>query len=593
MDIRYTEDLAEVRKALKYAETNGLFLDLETTGLNPRTDSIVHIVIASGPNAAIVFPPQSLLLSELAGARPLLFCAHNMKFDLAFLYCVGVDLRLSCAVFRDTMLLQHLLNEEGPFGLDDIIQSRWQDPYKQIFWSKHDSYTDAPLNEQAAYAGRDTIYLQKLYHTLVKEYNDDLMPPELIEHAHRLAMALYDTEVTGIKVDLAYLTDLGCTLTVQSDKLFTELNAEAGANREAVELDMYVEELDKRKTPKGKAGVERPAFNWDSNKQLMALFYDKMELPVQKHKRKPTVNSEALEALAEINPIANLLSRYRKLRKTYTSFVEGTLKHAHEGRVYPKFKIHGTVTGRISSADPNFQQVPRDGGVRGIYVPDEGNILFSADMAQLEVVIAAHYSQDKALLSIIFDGASKHDITANALKISRNTAKTINFAAQYGATSRKFQQILGCSLNDAEDVFRIYWETYSGEKAVVDQCRLDVDDGMPIVNIMGRRRRFPDQFEAQWRREEAYRAAYSALIQGSGADLVHEACYMVAEKLKKLARGRLIAEIHDELVVECKPEDYEFVANIVKTEMEAPGVKWGLTVPLKAEVGKPKERWGK
>jgi DNA polymerase I len=300
-----------------------------------------------------------------------------------------------------------------------------------------------------------------------------------------------------------------------------------------------------------------------------------------------------LEVLSDKNSFISMLREYRGYHKVFGSYVEGTLERQLEGRIYPSFNINGTVTGRISSSNPNMQQLPRDGGVRGIYIPDPGFKLLSCDYGMLEVVIAAHFSQDKNLLKIIHEGASKHDITAESLGIERQLAKTLNFAMQYQCSPRKVAQILDCSQQEGEYAWNKYWETYEGEKKVVEECKAKVDSGKPIINLFGRRRHFPSTFDHKWQKEAAYRQAYSSLIQGTGADLTHRAFYKTAQYYKEQEIGRALFEVHDEIVTMPKDECVVEASAILQSTMVGVGIEAGLTVPLTVDCSEPLERWSK
>lgn len=577
-------------------------LDIETTGLDRFNDSIISFQLCiAGETNAYYFDAEFLPFLRLLNG-PL--ALHNFKFDFAFLLRNGVDMRdAGMAVHvhapryvRDTMLMHHLLDENAEHSLDSIIKERWNDNYKELFWAANKSFEEAPEDERIAYACKDVIYTGLLFKQLEKELRVSGVPDALVEHVHQLAFALYDTEVSGVRVDLDYLTKVGGELTKKIDSARLEMRAlapEAGL----VELDMWAAELEKRKTPKGRVGVKKPEFNWDSGKQLQALIYGKLGVkPITKRSKStgaksPTLDDAALEELKDAHPVIARLHDYRGDQKVFGSFIEGTLTRQIGGRIYPSFSVNGTTTGRISSSSPNLQQLPRDGGVRGIYVPDPGFKFISCDYSQLEVVVAAHYSKDPALLKIIFEGASKHDITADALKIPRQLAKTVNFACQYQCSHFKVAAILGVSEKEGLYAWKKYWETYAKEKEIIDQCKAKVDRGEPIVSLFGRHRRFPKVFESDGKRASAHRQAYSSLIQGTGADITHTAFYNTCRRLGFKSLGRGLFEVHDELLIEARDGATEEASKVlVDTMVEAGKV---LSVPLGVECSKPMERWEK
>lgn len=579
-------------------------LDLETTGLDRFNDKIVSAQLCVAGDMEALYIGADLV-PELANiTAPLVL--HNFKFDFAFLHQqTGIDLR--GRTMRDTMLMHHLLDENAEHGLDAIIQERWNDNYKEVFWSRNTSFETAPEAEAIEYACKDVVYTGLLYNSLVRELREACVPDTLVQHVHNLALALYDTELQGVRVDLDYLVTIGETLKQRIDTAGARMNELVKSEIDLIEMELWLEAITKAqakcKTEKGKAAqgsrIKRPTFNWNSGAQLQKLIYGELGLPVQNKwdaktkQRKPTLEDEAMEELEGLHPVITELRAHRGDVKVYGSFIEGTLDRQVGGRIYPSFNINGTVTGRISSANPNLQQLPREGGVRGIYVPDGGHKLISCDYGMLEVVIAAHYSQDPALLKIIYEGASKHDITAEGMGIDRNTAKTLNFALGYGATEHKVKQILGCSIQDAVGALRRYWEVYAGERKVIDECQAKVDAGLPIVSLFGRQRHFPKTFENLKAKQKAYRQAYNSLIQGTGSDCTHMAYYTVDDELKSKGIGRAVFEVHDEILGQALSARAEEAREIISRIMVETGERIGLSVPLTVDCSEPLERWTK
>ena len=580
-------------------------LDIETTGLDRFTDRLISFQLCpvGFTTAYYIEAEHAHLLARLS--VPLVL--HNFKFDFAFLrQQANVDLRYLDVpgddaarrrTVSDTMLMHHLLDENADHSLDAIVKERWNDDYKERFWATHKSFDEAAADEQLDYACRDVVYTGLLYNALLSELLRAGVPDSLVEHTHALALALYATEVQGLRVELDYLLRVGEQLKTRIASHESVLRAAAPLEVDAVEMARWEKELSKRKTPRGKAGVKRPSFNWASGDDLQALIYGELGVkPVvkwskAKRQRVPTLDDAALEELEDAHPVIKGLRDYREDAKVFGSFIEGTLERHRGGRVYPSFHVNGTVTGRISSADPNLQQLPRDGGIRGIYVPDDGHLLVSCDYAQLEVVVAAHYSQDPALLRIIKEGASKHDITAEGLGIERQLAKRINFALGYGAGKWKIKSILGCSERDAEDALRRYWETYAGEKKVIDECQKRVDDGLPIVSMFGRQRHFPQTFAKDSERQRAYRQAYNSLVQGTGSDICHRAFYTCADAFASSKLGRALFEVHDEILVEASSTRVEEAREaLTRIMLEAGKV---LSVPLGVDCGEGMARWEK
>jgi DNA polymerase-1 len=565
-------------------------LDTETTGLSYFNDKILAIQISGlEPDSAVFFDGTHLhLLKELK----IPVVCHNFRFDFHMLRRAGVELKL----LADTMLLDHLLNENNEHGLDAIVQRRYRDNYKDVFWSKNKEYATAPEEEQVEYACKDVIYTVRLYEDTLRDLKNAGVPSSLVKHVHDLALALYETEYDGISLDLPYLSLIGEKLALSISSKKKEMRKLCQWECEAWELDRWNEELAKRATPKGKAGVERPVFNFDSSKQLVDLLYNRLKLPPQKNSktRSLTADDGALAALEDKHPFIPLLRDYRADQKVFTSFIEGSLEKMHDGRIYPNFNVNGTVTGRISSSNPNMQQLPKHGGIRGIYVPDAGYKFITCDYGQLEVAIAAHFSRDENLLKIIYEGASQHDITAAGLRIPRNTAKTVNFALQYGAGVHKLMKILECSEADAERALKAYWDTYKGLSKFINECHIKVKRHQPLINPFGRQRHFPHPNSlGKWEMLSVLRQAPNSLIQGTGADITNRAFYLVNDALRARGIGKAAFPIHDEIVISCKEGACEEAADILKSIMVGVGVEINLSVPLTVDCSAPLERWEK
>lgn len=595
----HTEAQVRALIAEHNAKSAYVVLDTETTSLDARKAELIDIQmsIPGQEDAAAIFPGRfAPLLKDLECLQ----VWQNFKYDFKVLSRHGVDL-LDKPV-HDPLLLSHLYDENRDSNsLDSWVQELYADDYKERFWSRNANYQDAPGVEQIDYACKDIVYTGRVYRHLLAGLRSQNIPDSLVEHVHRLAKALFLTEVQGLKVDLPYLAKVGLELKPGIEAYKKSMRALVPAACESVELDTWAKKVNKLYSPspraKAWAKLQKPEFNWNSNDHITSLLYAKLGLTPKFNKDKNlTADDKALQSLEHLHPLIADLRGYRDLQKVYTSFIEGTLERVDDGRIYPSFNINGTVTGRISSSEPNLQQLPSKGEwakVRGIYCAEAGHKILTCDYDQLEVCIAAHYSLDKNLLKIVHEGASKHDITAQGVGLPRSVAKTLNFAMQYQCTPKKVAEIVGCSFKEAQLIWNKYWETYAGERDVIEQCNAAVDAGAPIKLPSGRLRRFPKSFQFEWQRQAAYRQAYSSLIQGTGAECTHKAFYETSEAMQANAFGRALFEVHDELALMPKDAYVQDVTDMVQYIMQDAGKHYKLRVPLTASCSQPCERWEK
>jgi len=583
----------EVRELVGWHNQHSSYvvIDLETSGLDSFKDEIIDIQISGRTNETVSIFSGNLAhaLCDLS-ARPV---GHNLRYDVTFLVRKGHAFALNWQ-YHDTMLLAHLENENrDSYSLDALIKEFYGEEasHKEAFWAKYKNYQDAPEEERYAYGAADVALTGNLYRSLRHSLKGDGITDDFIEHVHRLQYALLQTEIQGVKVDIDYLTNLGVDLKSKIEDLRPKMREMVKYEADLVELQLWSKELSKRKTDKGKAGVKRPEFSFESSQQIQTLLYDHLELPEQYNEKTKQVSTDyaSLEKLRDKHPLVGMIQDNRELQKVYGSYVTGTLERMKNGRIYGSFNVNGTVTGRISSSNPNLQQLPRSGGVRGIYTPDPGYVLISADYASLEIYLAANFTKDPGLLRIVLNGESMHDVTAAGLGIDRQLAKSVNFAEGYGCSHLKVAKLLGVSEEEGLKAHNRYWETYAGQKRLMDECAKKVDDGIPVVTPWGRKRRFDVRKRKPW--DKAYRQAWNFLVQSTGADCTNRAFYLFSEHLTKTGRGRGWFVLHDEIIAEVKPEFAEEELQHLCRIMSDTGAEIGLEIPLKAEPSEPSIRW--
>lgn len=565
-------------------------LDLETTGLTKNDEIIIGAV--TGPTADdVAFFDDASLFEILAAPTGLKFVFHNAPFDIKMIaWNTGAQLHHHFE-YQDTLILAHLLDENGSHSLGDLVEKYYGDSYKKEFWAKYKTAQEAPEYELAEYNAKDVHYTRCLYDDLKNLLEQDGVPSELVTHVHSLQKTLLQTEIDGIAVDKEYLLEKGTELSTKIKRLLPEMRELVSAEIDTIECELWVADIAKRKTEAGKARVPRPEFSFDSAKQLQRLLYSSLGLPKQINEKTKQLSCDydSLEKIKDLHPIVAKIQKYREAQKIYGTYIEGTLERMVEGRIYPSFNVTGTATGRISHQNPNMGNMPRGGGIRGIFVPDPGYSFISADFSQLEVCLSAHFTRDKNLLRIVQEGVSQHDITAASLRIPRDTAKNVNFACQYGAGAFKLAKMLGVSNEEGEKALAKYWETYSGQKRVMDECAAKVDAGEPIVSPFGRRRRFERRTRKPW--DGAYRQAWNSLVQGTGSDCTSRAFSVADRLLRTSGVGRALFTVHDEIVIQAKTEHAEEAEKILLDTMSSVGVELGLTVQLKAQGSGPMQRW--
>lgn len=593
MKITYLTKPGELKEWLEDTAKEGqdtVALDFETTGLS-RTDQVISGAVTGPTNNDVAFFEGFGLFELIAAPSGMHFVMHNAPFDLKMLAWQTGQYLHHHFEYTDTLILAHLLDENGEHGLSALVLKYYGDNYKEEFWSKYKKAEDAPKDELARYNAKDVHYTRRLYDDLRSLLAEDGVPSSLIAHVHSLQRSLLETEIAGIAVDKDYLLAKGIELRTKIDRLVPQMRLLVASEVDIIESELWVKELEKRKTAKGRAAVPKPEFSFDSPKQLAALLYGQLALPPQKNEKTKQISTDwdSLEKIKELHPVVPLIQEYREAQKIYGTYIEGTLERMVEGRIYPSFNVAGTATGRISHSNPNMGNMPKEGGIRGMFVPDAGCVFVSADFAQLEVCLSAHFTGDRNLFRIVNDGASQHDITATSLGIPRSLAKTVNFGMQYGCSHYKVAKVLGVSEAEGKKAYDKYWETYSGQKRVMDECAAKVDAGTPIISPFRRRRRFEARPRKSW--DSAYRQAWNALVQGTGSDCTSRAFYLADMQLRANGIGRALFTVHDEILIQAKTEHAEEAEKILLDTMTQVGVELGLTVALKAEGSGAMERW--
>ena len=393
-----------------------------------------------------------------------------------------------------------------------------------------------------------------------------------------LSRVLFNMEMDGFTVDTAFLKTLGERYTVQIEEA-----------KSAV-FKACAESL---------GGSVKP-FNLNSTQQLGEVLFDQLGLPHgKKTARGYSTSAEVLENLRDIAPeIIDPLLRYRQLTKLNSTYIEGLLRltEAGTGRVHSTFDQVATATGRISSSEPNLQNIPvrtEEGReIRQAFLPRNGWVLLDADYSQIELRLMAHFSGDEAMLDAFRTGQDVHARTASEIfdvpleevdSTLRSRAKAVNFGIIYGISGFGLARNTGVSQQEAKSFISRYFAKYPGVKRFMDTAVADGQENGYALTLMGRRRYLPELTAGSAMvREFGKRAAMNTPVQGTAADIIKLAMVRVDEALRREGlQSRLILQVHDELLLECPPEEVETAARILQQAME--GVIT-LSVPLSAEV---------
>ena len=392
-----------------------------------------------------------------------------------------------------------------------------------------------------------SVLREKLKETGMKSLYDEMELPCLY--------ALYEMEKNGIRVDGEALHQYGKKLRTRIEELTAEIHAMAGEE-----------------------------FNINSPKKLGEILFEKLGLKNgKKTKTGYSTSAEVLEKLTNAHPIIPRILEYRQLTKLNSTYAEGLAGYIRaDGRIHGKFHQTVTVTGRISSADPNLQNIPTrmplGREIRKVFIPEEGSVFVDADYSQIELRVLAHMSGDAALIAAYQADEDIHAITASQVfdvpldqvdSTLRRKAKAVNFGIVYGISSFGLGQDLDISRKEAEGYIEKYFATYGKVKEFLDRTVEDAKKNGYTVTMFGRRRPIPELASSNFMtRSFGERAAMNAPVQGTAADIIKIAMVRVNRRLKEEhLQSKLVLQIHDELIIETKKEELEIVQKILVEEM--------------------------
>jgi len=576
-------------------------MDTETTSLDPMSCDLVGVSLATAPGRACYIPlrhvspagadllgaeppPAQIPFAEaLARLKPLLEAtsvlkiAHNMKYDLLVLACCGIDV----APIEDTMLISYVLDAgRNNHGLDELSKKHLGHeciPFSAVAGSGRTfiGFARVPLDRASEYAAEDADVALRLWRVL--------KPRLAAEHM----TSVYETLERPMVAVLAKMERRGVAI---DRNILSRLSGEFAQDMARLEAEIY--EL---------AGEK---FNLGSPKQLGDILFGKMGLPGAKKTATGAWSTSAsvLDELAESgNTFAARILDWRqlsKLKSTYTdalpSFVNPTTH-----RVHTSYALAATTTGRLSSSDPNLQNIPvrNEAGrkIRAAFVAEPGNALISADYSQIELRLLAHIADIPQLRQAFADGIDIHAMTASEMfgapvqgmpSEVRRRAKAINFGIIYGISAFGLANQLSIPREEAAAYIKRYFERFPGIRDYMDKTRKAVRENGVVTTIFGRKCHFP-RIGSSNASERAFfeRAAINAPIQGAAADIIRRAMARMDDALaQEKLRARMLLQVHDELVFEAPKEETEATIRLVKRVMEeAPHPAVTLSVPLQVE----------
>ncbi|MGP1576235.1 MAG: DNA polymerase I [Treponema sp.] len=595
-DYRVITDETALNALIDQAITQGYAaFDCETTGLNPFADTLVGFSLSLSAGSAVYIPlkaPEPDLLTlptgnscslsvmpkaaahtalkRLWGEKKLTLILHNGKFDYQVMKSAGIS-EMRCVLF-DTMIAAWLLDPDYySFGLEHLAEALLGlhgTDYKELV-PKGKTFADVPLTDAAAYAAEDADLTLQLYLLLLPV----LQKSGLYDLFHTIEMPLMPL--------LARMEAQGIFLKKEDLAAFSQ---ELAALLETQEADIF--------------RIAGHPFNIASPKQLQEVLFTERKLPAgKKTKTGYSTDISVLEELSALDELPAKILEYRvssKLKSTYTDALP-LLADSH-GRIHTSFIQTGTATGRLSSRDPNLQNIPIRGEegrkIRGAFYAADGYQLISADYAQIELVILAHLSGDVNLVTAFQRGIDVHTATASLIFETpaesvvpdmRRIAKVINFGIMYGMSAFRLANQLRISRTDAAEFIKRYFATYSGVTAFIEDLKAAAARDGFVTTLMGRKRMIAGiDSSNKTRRAAAERIAVNTPIQGSSADIVKTAMLKVDNALR--AEGlsaALLLQVHDELILEAPQHEVETVKALLKREMESVIT---LKVPLRVSI---------
>ncbi len=583
------EDLEILARRL--AQSRILALDTETTGIDAATAELVGISITDRAGEAWYLPVKtpagepSLPLATIADQlgrvladRDIVKRGHNLKFDMKMLERSGLVVK---GPLFDTMIAEWVLNPDAALGLKSQAWTRLAIQMTEIDeligQGKGQVTMDVvPLVQVVPYACADADVTMRLADELERELSERQQLELFRDLEMPLLPVLAEMELTGIQLDVGWLRQLSRELTDRLTVLEESIYRQAGG-----------------------------AFNINSTQQLSEILFDRLSLPTRGSRKTKSghysTRADVLESLQGAHPIVDGLLTYRELTKLRSTYVDALpdLVNSATGRVHTTYNPAGTVTGRISSNNPNLQNIPirTDEGrrIRRAFVAQDGWQLMGADYSQVELRVMAHVSQDDALLDAFARDEDIHATTAAAVYdvaltevtyAMRSTAKAVNFGLIYGQGAFGLARQIGVSVEAAQSFIDRYFERFPGVRVYMEQVQREAATKGYVETLLKRRRYFPDlapgSSAAIRDRQASVRMAINTPIQGSAADIIKLAMIRMHRMLREAnLEARMLLQVHDEVVLEVPDSEIGAAERVVREAMEQAA---SLRVALKVDV---------
>ncbi len=582
----------ELKDVLKKIQSTGeVSIDLETTSQDPMQARIVGIAISPALKEAYYIPvahrlritDQSKQLDieyVLESLKPFIEdklvkkIGQNLKYELIIFERYGIKLLgISC----DTMIAAHLIDASRlSYSLDELAKvylGHKTITYKDVTGTGRDkiNFEQVELERAKTYACEDADVAMILGKKLASQLEELILVDVFRDIELRFIEVLARIEMNGVRVDISLLDDLSVEFEKGMESVAKEIFSEVGFE-----------------------------FNLNSPIQLREVLFDKLGLPMKKLTKtgEASTDVEVLSELSKFHSVPQKALEHRGLAKLKSTYVDALprLINPKTGRLHTSFNQVGASTGRLSSSEPNLQNIPIKTGegkrIREAFVPEDGFVILSADYSQIELRLLAHFSEDKNLVDAFSDGSDIHRRTAAEIfgvsedlvsPEMRRLAKTINFGIIYGISPFGLAKQLGTSNSIAKSYIDEYFKRYRSVKSYMEKSVEVAQVQGYAVTILGRRRPIPElKSKDRGTRGFGERTAINTPIQGSAADIIKIAMIRIHDKLKEEYKSRMILQVHDELLFEIYESELDGLSKMIREEMEG-ALK--LRVPLRVDIG--------